>query len=157
MTTQFIRKCWIPAVAAVLCVPTVLTTVQIDTASKQATFTVGEPAHARRRMSGAVMEVLSFVGENVLESVIEEGVGRAFDAASAHLRASTQSSDTYVGSYFVEPYSGTHFMASPQHGWYVFNAHTWQWQSTYQPNTMLYRLNDIYQTPSGHYRSVSTR
>lgn len=156
MTTQFTRKCWIPAVAAVLCIPTVLTTVQVDTASKRATFMVGEPAYARRRVNGQVMEVLSFVGEQVLDHVIEEGVGRAFDAASSRLRASTQSSDTYVGSYFVEPYSGAHFMASPQHGWYVFNTNTWQWRSTYQPNAMLYRLNDIYQTSSGHYRSVST-
>lgn len=156
MFAKTARKYWLFPLATVVCLSSTLTTIRLDATTAQLEVNVGEPAYAGRGAGRAVRQILGFVGQELLRSTVEEGVGRAFDAAGSRLTSSSRSPGTYVGSYFVEAYYGYHFMASPQHGWFIYNFAYQRWEPTYPPNMVIYRLNDIYQTSSGELRSVRT-
>lgn len=140
--------------ASVICAAGVFTTPRFEVSSSQYKLRVdvGEPAYANRRLIGTV---LLFVGQEVLSSTIQEGVGRAFDAAEERLNPSDNSYSVYFGSHFVEPNNGFHFFGSAQNEWFVYNFASQGWEPISPPNMIVYRVNDVFQTSSGQLTSVS--
>ena len=125
--------------------------------STEKTIDIEEKLDSKGRgMGRALREFLRFVGKEIIRQGVRAGVEVTVESAFNAL-SSSNSSETYLGSYFYDPENGYHLTGSPHNGWHIYNFTSDYWEPINPPPVPVYRVADVFVNSDGHliYKWVS--